>query len=358
MPAKGERVVSTDSTKKGSRSVRLSYCLGIVALSATLSANAALEIDKIYSPHMVLQQGRSIPVTGTCTGKEEVRVSFAGQTVRADVKNKKWRAVLAPMPPHAKGQTLSVTQGSDKLELEDIVVGEVWLASGQSNMLWRLDQTGDQSTLKSPGISDFRFFHSEPQVHTNAVVYTPALKEKLLKGEMFAGTWSVDTPNTRRRMSAVGYYFGKHLQHVLDTPVGVVHVSLGGSEMMAWMPPTVVKRSYRECAGSHWLESGYMSSWVRGRARKNTDGDPKAPHPYKPMYLYETGITPWRDFPIAGIIWYQGESDAEIQDQKQNKKLLSDLIKGWRTDFKTPSLPFIMVQLPRINDPTPLRAYW
>jgi sialate O-acetylesterase len=124
------------------------------------------------------------------------------------------------------------------------------------------------------------------------------------------------------------------------------------------MPPAVLNKKYKECTTERWLESKYMSAWVRGRARQNIGNDLNAPHPYKPAYLFETGIEPWTDFPVAGVIWYQGESDAEIQDEKQNAQLLTDMIKGWRKELNNATLPFLMVELPRINDKSPLRAYW
>lgn len=330
----------------------------LASLLLPLCASADVQTDDIYGPHMVLQQGKQVPISGTCTSKGSVEVSFAGQTVQAKVKGKKWKAVLEPMEANAEGQPLTVTQGSSTLTLDDVVVGEVWIASGQSNMLWRLNQTGDRAALNAKEDTNFRFFHSEPQVHTNPGAYTEDLQQKLKDGEMYEGSWAVDAASSRPRMSAVGYYFGKALQKQLGVPVGIIHASLGGSEMMAWMPPAVVKKSYRDCDGPRWVDSNYMSQWVRGRILQNTGNDPKAPHPYKPSYLFQTGITPWVDFPVAGVIWYQGESDAEIKDQKQNAKLLTDLIKGWRTEFKSPKMPFLMVQLPRIKDSTPLRAYW
>lgn len=323
-----------------------------------LGAMAEIKTDKIYADHMVLQQGKSVPITGTCDGKGKLTVSFNGQEVQATVKRGKWRAVLAPMQANAKGQELTITQGSDSLVLQDVLVGEVWVASGQSNMLWRLNQTGDRAALQEAETPLFRFYHSQPQVHTNAAEYGTREKNILKNNEMYQGSWCLNTTKARPTMSAVGYYFGRELQKQLEVPVAVVHAALGGSEMMAWMPPAVLKKSYRECTTSAWLESKYMSAWVRGRARKNIGKDLNAPHPYQPGYLFRTGIGPWVDFPVAGVIWYQGESDAEIQDMEQNYALLCDLISGWRKEFGNKELPFVQVELPRINDKSALRAYW
>lgn len=329
----------------------------LLALSSAC-AMGAVSPDKIYADHMVLQQGRNVPVSGTCDGAEPVTVTFDGQTVQATVQDGRWMAVLAPMAANSKGQPITITQGSDSVVINDVLVGEVWVASGQSNMLWRLNQTRDTNSLREAETPLFRFYHSQPQVHTNPPRYGEREKLILQNGEMYKGGWYCNTPKTRPAMSAVGYYFGRELQKQLGVPVAVVHAALGGSEMMAWMPGDVLNSKYPECTTADWLNSKYMSAWVRGRARQNIGADLNAPHPYKPGYLFETGIKPWLNFPVAGVIWYQGESDAEIQDMEQNYSLLADLILGWRTAFGKSDMPFLQVELPRINDQTPLRAYW
>ena len=319
---------------------------------------SALTLDPIYQSHMVLQQGKPVPVSGSCTSAKPITVTFGNQKVQATIKDNKWVAQLKPMGVNATGQELHVVQGNDEIVLKDVLVGEVWLASGQSNMEWRLDQTGDKAALSEAELPLSRFFHAAPLVHVRKPVYTDENERKLNAGEMYDGAWLVNNPANRRRMSAVGWYFGKELQEKLGVPVGVVHVSLGGSEMLAWMPEYIVEQNHQDCQQPNWQESKRMSVWARSRGALNTGNNPKAMHPYKPSYLFNTGIAPWVNFPIAGVIWYQGESDAEINDSKHNIQLLKDLITSWRTVFHSPKLPFIMVQLPRIKDTTPIRAYW
>ena len=324
------------------------------------SAASALELDACYGDHMVLQQGRAVIISGTADSSKPIEVQFGDQKVEAQIgKGRKWRAELQPMQANAEGRELTVKQGDESISLQDVVVGEVWIASGQSNMLWRVNQTpGNKETIAQSSNPHLRFFHSEPQVHTNNAVYNEALLTRLRENRMYEGQWAVSAPDSVPRMSAVGYYFGQKLQEQLGVPVGIIHCALGGSEMLAWIPEKVVRKKYRACLGDGWLESKYISEWVRGRARKNMGADPKSPHPYKPAYLFESGLSKWTDYPVAGVIWYQGESDAELQDMKQNTQLLTDLITSWRSAFKSPKLPFLMVQLPRINDNTPLRRYW
>lgn len=313
---------------------------------------AALTVDGIYQPHMVLQQGQQVPVSGTCSGSEPVKVSFNGQHVTATRDGDRWQALLAPMTPQSKGQTLSITQGNETIELGDVLVGEVWLAAGQSNMLWRLEETRDKEALNHPSILLFRHYHSEPQVVHPPRVFTAEERQKLISGNLYQGSWSVSSPETSRRMSAVGWYFGKKLRESLRVPVGVINVSFGGSNMLAWTPHRVIEQKYPECLGDDWTKSKYVDGiWVPRRAELNLGNDRSTPHPYKPSYLFENGVRRWVNFPIAGIIWYQGESDAERQPSEQNTRALTDLITSWREEFKKPNLPFIMVQLPRIREP-------
>ena len=333
----------------------------VLLLLGALPVCAAVEFDAVYGDGMVLQRGREVVVRGS-TDKpgEPVTVQFDGQKVKAEVKGKRWKAVLQPMEASNQGKPLVVSQKGATATVQNVVVGEVWIASGQSNMLWRLNQTpGNQQTIAQSANPDFRFYHSEPQVHTSPPRYTPELLERVKEKRMYEGRWAVSSPASTPRLSAVAYYFGQALQKQLEVPVGIIHASLGGSNMLAWIPRDVVKKEYPGCQGSAWVKSKYASEWVRGRAQQNVGpGGDFALHPYAPSYLYETGIEPWEGFPVAGVIWYQGESDAEILDNDQNKKLLKDLIASWRERLGRKNLPFLQVQLPRINDKSKLRAYW
>lgn len=330
-------------------------------LTGMLPAFAAVELDAIYGDGMVLQRGREITVRGTTDAPgEAIMVKFNGQSVKAEVKGKKWQAVLQPMEANATGQELVAEQKSGSASVQNVVVGEVWIASGQSNMLWRLNQTpGNQQTIAQSANEHFRFYHSEPQVHTAPPRYNADLLKRVQEKRMYEGKWAVSAPAATPRMTAVGYYFGQSLQKALGVPVGVIHASLGGSNMLAWIPRDVVRREYPGCQGGDWVKSRYASAWVRGRAQQNVGpGGDFSRHPYAPSYLYETGLEKWEGFPVAGTIWYQGESDAEILDNEQNKKLLKDVITSWRDSLNNPDMAFIQVQLPRINDKGALRAYW
>lgn len=333
--------------------------LGLALALAAQSLMADIVFDSVFGSNMVLQQGAPITVSGTCKGSEPVTLTFGDQTVKAVVKGGKWQAQLAPLSVHAEGQSLTVTQGSDTASCDNVLVGEVWLASGQSNMLWRLNQTGDAQSMNAAANDLLRFCHHQPQVHTNAAAYTSDIFETLEKGEMYQASWETASPQSVATVSAVAYYFGREVQKNLKCPVGIVDVALGGSEMLAWMPAKTVKKKYPEYAGDKWLKNKTLEKqWLMGRVRQNLGTSGKSLHPYKPSYLYESGVARWTKLPFAGVIWYQGESDAELLDNKLYTGMLRSIITSWRAEFKRADLPFLMVQLPRINSTEEMRRYW
>ena len=338
-------------------------------LAAAIALNAAWadapRFDRIFGSHMVLPHGKNIPVSGTAAPNREITVTFGNTALKTKTDSKgKWSVTLPPMPPCGTGQTLAAVQNGDSAKLEDVLVGEVWLASGQSNMLFRLNQTTTaKEDIAASGDDQLRLLNNIPQAHTNNAPYSGKDFDAVTTDNFYKGQWAASSPSTSGPMTAVGYYFGKKLREGLGIPVGIIHSSLGGSEIAAWLPRQVINtnNSFRTLRGNHWLDSPLISDWVRGRARKNisprlNQGSPD--HPYKPAFLYESGIAWTTPLPITGVIWYQGESDAEIIDNAQNGMLLKTMISSWRKAFRNPEMPFVMIQLPRINDPSKIRAGW
>ncbi len=327
---------------------------------------AAPQFDRPFGNHMVLPHGKPVSVSGTAEPGKAVIVSFDGKKLKAMPNAQgKWSVALPPLKPDSDGKVLSVEQGKDKTALEDILVGEVWVASGQSNMAWRTNQTpSGKSEISASANPMLRIMHNEPQVGTAGNKYNENDFSKLTPKDFYQGEWKVASPESVAPCSAVGYYFARGLQKALGMPVGLIHSSLGGSEMAAWLPEKLIegRKEYVSCRGNKWLDSPYISAWVRGRAKQNmaerlAKGQ-TPPHPFKPAFLYESGISWLTGLPVNGVLWYQGESDAETNDSKLNKMLLTDLIQSWRASWKNPELPFVMIQLPRINDQSPLRKFW
>lgn len=343
------------------------YYIPFILAAAALNAAwaAAPQFDRIFGSHMVLPHGKNVPVSGTADPGREISVTFGGKTLKTKADSKgKWTVTLPPMQPNAAGQTLTATQNGDSSKLDDVLVGEVWLASGQSNMLFRLNQTNTaREDIANSADNQLRLLNNVPQAHTNNAPYSDKDFDSVTTDKFYKGQWKASSPSTSGPMSAVAYYFGKKLREDLGMPVGIIHSSLGGSEIAAWIPQAVIDANgkFKSLRGNHWLESPLISDWVRGRAKRNISprldhGTPN--HPYKPALLYESGIAWITDLPVTGVIWYQGESDAEIIDNDQNGMLLKTLISSWRKAFRNPEMPFVMIQLPRINDPAKIREGW
>lgn len=211
-------------------------------LAAAIALNAAWadapRFDRIFGSHMVLPHGKNIPVSGTAAPNREITVTFGNTALKTKTDSKgKWSVTLPPMPPCGTGQTLAAVQNGDSAKLEDVLVGEVWLASGQSNMLFRLNQTTTaKEDIAASGDDQLRLLNNIPQAHTNNAPYSGKDFDAVTTDNFYKGQWAASSPSTSGPMTAVGYYFGKKLREGLGIPVGIIHSSLGGSEIAAWLP--------------------------------------------------------------------------------------------------------------------------
>ena len=336
--------------------------LSLLAL-LSCAATAELTLDPIYADHMVLQQGKPLIVSGTTDRVDrDITVIFNGKRAKAFIHKNRWRAELPPMPASARGRDLTVQQGAESVKIKDVLLGEVWIAAGQSNMLFRVDETDNAKDIMANAENPLlRLRHSEPRPYMGDKPFPESELKLLEEGRMFQGQWALCTPQSVPRMSAVGYLFASRLQKALGVPVGIIDAALGGSEMICWVPEKKLRQEYAQVLDSSWRNSPFITDWHRQCVVGNLGENHLAnAHPFQPGYLFRTGVEPHLKMNVAGVIWYQGEADAEIPDAAQSRKLLTDLIDGWRDASASPreKLPFLMVQLPRINDNSKLRAFW
>jgi sialate O-acetylesterase len=278
----------------------------LVALLACQAQMALAEITPhgLLSDNAVLQRDVKLPVWGTTDRPEKVTVSFAGQEVSADPADGRWQVELAPIPANSQPATLTITQGDTKVQRNNILVGDVWVCGGQSNMEWPLIKTaGADEGIAASGNDKLRLFtvprRGAPAPETNV-----------------AGNWSVSSPETTPGFSAVAYYFGRDLQRSLNVPVGLISSNIGGTTAERWTRKEVI------------------------------EGDPvlKDMKPTQGAYdLWNAMIAPLTKFPIKGAIWYQGESNALVA--WQYRTLLPAMIKCWRDAWGLGDFPFLIVQL-------------
>ncbi|MEQ1603252.1 MAG: sialate O-acetylesterase [Pyrinomonadaceae bacterium] len=332
------------------KSLQLLFLLALV----TVAAHADVQLPDVIGSSMVLQQKMVVPIWGTAEPGEVVNVTFAGQkkTVVAG-QDGKWRVDLGKLAASFTPRTMTIA-GKNTIELKDILVGEVWLVSGQSNMQRLLRETDNgeavQAAANHPNV---RLFNASREV---------AFKKK--QGKL--GEWAACTPESVKEFSAAGYYFGVDLQKELNVPVGLLNSSYGGSQAEAWTPvaylnaspdlkPTV-DRTQVWAAEREKVRVDYaaaIAKWREDQDRAKATGARPSPSPGVPDALrdyriassiYDGMIEPLMPFAIKGAIWYQGESNEARAEQYG--LLMPTMIKAWRERWGEGNFPFGVIQLP------------
>jgi sialate O-acetylesterase len=315
----------------------------VVALGA-LSARAEVRLHNLFTDHMVLQQGTSVPIWGWADDGEKVTVEFAGSKASATTKNGKWMVKLKNLKAGAP-DTLRVRGEKDGktslVQVSDVVVGEVWIASGQSNMEWPLSKSYEAA--KDIANS------ANPQIRLFTV---PKLKLNEPTNNV-NGKWQLAAPESVPGFSAVAYYFARDLQKALGVPVGVIHTSWGGSPAEVWIREDVMSadKDYKRdildtyAAGAEKTR-GAIAQWEKERSEAQKAGKEftrRRPNPaWKPAELYNGMIANVIPYAIKGAIWYQGESNAGRA--WQYRRLFADMIENWRNDWDR-DFTFLEVQL-------------
>jgi sialate O-acetylesterase len=318
--------------------------LGVALLTGALSAQADVRLPVIFNDGMVLQQGTKVPVWGWADNNEEVTVTFQGQRATTIAKDGKWKVLFNPLKASAEPDVMTVS-GRNYVRIQDVLVGEVWICSGQSNMEWPLNRS-----FEAKGDIDKS---ANPMIRLFTVPKTKA--DEPLSDIKGVAKWLDCKPVNSTWFSAVGYYFGRSLQPALNVPVGLIHTSWGGSPAEVWMSEAALeaKPDYKEnILGAYaGAETNYKNAVAKytndvAAAKKSGAKAPVAPRaPWKPTELYNGMIAPIVPFAVKGAIWYQGESNASRAHQYRS--LFADMIKNWRKDWGVMDnqFTFLCVQL-------------
>ena len=312
-----------------------------------------LQMSEMYSDNMVLQHGQTLAIQGKANAGEKVTVKIAGQkkkTVAAS--NGKWMVSLEPLKAGGP-YTLSIEAGKQEFIYNKVLAGEVWLCSGQSNMEFYLSwaATGKRDIPQADN-DQIRLYDMKARWRTNAVEWEVSVLDSLNQLQYFTdASWTVCKPETAGQFSAIAYYFGKMLQDSLKVPVGLICNAIGGSPAEAWVDRRTLEYEFPAIL-RNWTKNDFIQDWVRGRAALNVKKSSYKfqRHPYEPCYLYESGILPLQQYPIKGVLWYQGESNAHNKDA--HEKLFKLLVQSWRKNWNNEHMPFYFVQLSSLNRPS------
>ncbi len=317
------------------------------------SACAEVKLPSLISDRMVLQQGMPVAVWGKAEPGESITVEFRGQKSGDTAgQDGNWRVWLLPL--EAGGPFEMKISGKNEITLKEIMVGEVWVCSGQSNMEWQVARAlnGEQEAAQAdnPEISLFKVKH--------AVSNTPQ--------DDFSGKWEIASPESVSTFSAVGYFFGREIQQTRKVAVGLIESDWGGTPAESWTSEPAL-RADRNLEPILWQWQRAMAEYPAAKQRfdqrvkeylelseiaqsagKKLPVRPVPPRgprdPWTPSGLYNAMIAPMTSFAIRGAIWYQGESNASPYRAFEYRALFQTMIEGWRKAWGQP-LPFLFVQL-------------
>ncbi len=324
------------------------------AADMTVRANtSSLQMPAIYTDGMVLQRGDSLRIAGTADAKSRIKVSIGKQSSSTEAgADGEWE-VKMPAPETGGPYTLTITDGEKKLRYEDVLVGDVWLCSGQSNMEFMMRQAETATTdIPSSACNEIRLFDQKARWRTDAVQWSTEALDSVNALEYFKETrWEAATKETVADFSAVAYYFGKVLQDSLKVPIGLICNAVGGSPAESWVDRQALEEHFPAIL-KNWKGNDFIQPWVRERAALNISlsENELQRHPYEPCYLFEAGIMPLGHFPVKGVIWYQGESNAH--NLEAHERLFALLVESWREYWQDEELPFYYVQLSSLNRPS------
>src|SRR5947209_1656345 len=322
-------------------------------LAAAGLAQAEVKVPALFASHMVLQREHPIHVWGWADANEAVSVQFASESVAAtaDVTGR-WSVYLKPA--NAGGPYKLTVRGSNTLEFDDVLVGDVWFASGQSNMEMPLSGwpgapiKDSQAEIQAADHPDIRLFLVE-----RAISQFPL--------EDFGGSWSRCTPETAPKFSAVAYFFGREIARTQHVPVGLIDSTWGGTPAESWTSiDTLSSDASLMPAFATWAPM--VDTWAETQRltpiEKAQDEAAKAAgrpvphhagHPpallYAPSALYNAMVAPAVPFRIRGVIWYQGEANGGHDRAPLYNKLFPALIEDWRMHWQEGDFPFLFVQL-------------
>lgn len=341
---------------------------GIIAKTvySTLTGNyGGLQLPAVYSDNMILQREKPLLIRGTANAGEKVTLTIAGQKRQTVTgTNGRWQITVDPLKAGGP-YTLTIATPTTKRTYNNVLAGEVWLCSGQSNMAFRVNECIDNQHKEMLRFAEthpnIRLFDMKPRWDTYAVEWDASVLDSLNRLQYYRDTrWVECNEQTANRFSAVAFAFGRMLSDSLQVPVGLILNAVGGSPAEAWIDRKTLEFDFPDILAD-WTRNDFIQPWVRERAalnvRKATNKLQR--HPYEPCYLYEAGIRPLDKFPIRGIIWYQGESNAH--NREAHERLFPLLVDSWRSNWtnkptqaNTPEseLPFYYVQLSSIDRPS------
>ena len=335
----------------------------LALLLLPVDGDAQLKPAPIFSDHMVLQRDEPIHIWGKAGPGHKVSIAFNGvKGSSITAPDSSWSIFLRKQKASTVPRTIIISTPGEKITLHDVLVGDVWIASGQSNMEWPMYREMHWPTESKNTDQPLIRLNNPPPAgrYVYGVAYTDSLNRRLTSDSFYLWhDWKVCDSNSVSGMSAIAYYFAKSIVASENIPIGIINLSIGGAPIETFISKQALS-SHRKFANKikgNWLENPALSEWVRQRGKQNVGSNPNSygdelglNHAYKPGFAYNAGVERFTRFPVKGIIWHQGESNSlEKQSVEEYRELLRLLIEDYRAKWKQPALPFYWVQLSSID---------
>lgn len=360
-PSRGSGIVQTEVAVLAGP-MRWPEACFLMLLACAVKARGEITLPSVFSDHAVLQRDKPIPVWGKALPGERVSVSLGGNSrdATADAAGR-WRLMLPPMPADGRPQTLEVKGAHASVSRSDILLGDVWLCSGQSNMEWGLGGCDVPQDIAAADLPRIRNFHAAYQF-----AETPT--------DDVSGSWAVCSPGSAPGITAAGFYFARRIHAETGVPVGLLTSAVGGTNIELWMSAETLLKAPElsgyagEMRASLALYQNELRgilpaarSWVQAGEAAAKAGREIPPPPVWPAHpfsdrvmrprcvlLHQGMIHPLAPYALRGVLWYQGENNAGDPQYAIKKRLL---IGEWRSLFRDPELPFYFVQLAAFEKP-------
>ena len=285
-----------------------------------VGVSAKVTLPRVIDSKMVLQQNTKAKLWGWSDQKEvTVTTSWDGKKYKIKVSNGRWQTMVQTLEGNFEPQTVTIADANSKLELTDVMIGEVWICSGQSNMEMELRGRSGQPT--NGALEEI--MHSGEMAQRIHFITVPKDNSGKQRETFDKGQWEQASPATSPYCSAAAWYFAKHVTRTLNVPVGLVINSWGGSQIESWMTEEALHR-------------------VEGLDVVAAESEKLKVH-HRATMLYNTMHTPIRGYTAKGFLWYQGESN--VFNAHLYAALMREMVSLWRTDWGNQDMPFIYVQI-------------
>lgn len=311
-----------------------------------------LSVKATFGDHMILQRNRENPIIGKVSSNKKVTLTFNHKTYQTQSdENGDW-SILLPKRSAGGPYDIQIKAEHEDLKIKDILFGDVYLASGQSNMAFELKKALKGDSLIQINTPQIRLFKNNNLIQTNPIAWDLPTLEKINKLDFFSGNWTLPTQENKANFSAIAYAFALEVSSRTNIPIGIVELDVPGSNTESWIDRTTLEQDNLLASYIHnWRKSDFIQDFCRTRSDQNLalSTTKYQRHPYEPAYNFEAGISHWINTQFTAVLWYQGESNAH--NIELHELLFKTLVSSWRQNFKQ-ALPFYYVQLSSIDRPS------